>query len=170
MRYCMGLLNIGWYVANTSSCVRKMMIHHEICLILSSEKKVNNMAFSQDYSLSICMKVARGGSRVLFHDAKKGMTVRNDGYHFWGGQKQCVRGAYVAELPGRELSEELEEIANFSALSLGFANVGGQQFTTTMAHLKNCLKVMGQNQVKCMVSYCPYLVYRLGMWQTKSRF
>ena len=77
------------------------------------------MAFSQDYSLSICMKAARGGSRVLFHDAKKWMTVRNDGYHFWGGQKQCVRGAYVAELPGRELREELEEIANFAALSLG---------------------------------------------------
>ena len=50
-----------------------------------------------------------------------GISVRNDGYHFWGGQKQCLRGAYVAELPGRELTEELEEIANFAALSLGLA-------------------------------------------------
>lgn len=44
------------------------------------------------------------------------VKVENDGYHFWGGQKQCLRGAYVAELPGRELTEELEEIANFAAL------------------------------------------------------
>lgn len=47
------------------------------------------------------------------------VKVENDGYHFWGGQKQCVRGAYVAELPGRELREELEEIANFAALTSG---------------------------------------------------
>ena len=56
----------------------------------------------------------------------KPLGSRKDGEHFWGGQKQCMRAGYVLEIDGRNLAHELEEIANFAALTLGcFLDVFG---------------------------------------------
>jgi len=92
------------------------------------------------------------------------ITVRNDGYHFWGGQKQCLRGAYVAELPGRELTEELEEIANFAALSLGLSCWWhSKEFSTARQWpIGNLVERSGRVKTKCMVSYWPYLAIGLA--------
>jgi hypothetical protein len=114
------------------------------------------MAFSGDFP---CY-----GSTVIvefcWNDASF-LITRKDGYHFWGGQKQCLRGAYVAELAGRELTEELGEIANFAALSLGLS-CWWQGILPRQWPIGNLVERSGRVKTKCMVSYWPYLAIGLA--------
>lgn len=43
------------------------------------------------------------------------VKIEQDGFEFWGARKHCVRAVYVAEAE-RSLEEELQRVANFSAL------------------------------------------------------